>query len=149
MKKTNHSDGKSDSRRISRVEQEIQSIVSLYIIQNLQSELPGLITIGRVHVPGDLRTANVYVSLLNIQTEEDELNGKKAPAGKQLEKAIKTLQYWSKDMQEAIDQKLQMKYLPKLTFFADESTEKILRIEKILSHMSKPKNVNNIDDDET
>jgi ribosome-binding factor A len=148
MKKSNHSEGKSDSRRISRVEQEIQSIVSLYIIQNLQSELPGLITIGRVQVPADLRTANVYVSMLNIRTEEDELNGKKETTEKQLDKAISTLQYWAKDMQDAIDKKLQMKYLPKLTFFADESTAKILRIEKILSNMSSPKEVDDIDDDE-
>jgi ribosome-binding factor A len=147
MKKSN-SDSKVDSRRISRVEQEIQSIVSLYIIQNLQSELPGLITIGRVHVPGDLRSADVYVSMLNIRTEEDELNGKKPTTDKQIDKAIKTLQYWAKDMQDAIDRKLQMKYLPKLTFFADESTEKILRIEKILSEMSPKKDVADIDDDE-
>ena len=148
MKKSKSSDGKIDSRRISRVEQEIQSIVSLYIIQNLQAELPGLITIGRVHVPGDLRTANIYVSLLNIRTVEDDINGKKLPAAKELEKAIKTLQAWSKDMQDAIDKKLQMKYLPKLTFFADESTEKILRIEKILSHMSTTEKVSGIADDE-
>ena len=148
MKKTKSSDGKIDSRRISRVEQEIQSIVSLYIIQNLQAELPGLITIGRVHVTGDLRTANIYVSLLNIRTVEDDLNDKKIPAGKELEKALKTLQAWSKDMQDAINRKLQMKYLPKLTFFADQSTEKILRIEKILSHMSTTEKVSVIDDDE-
>ena len=29
-----------------------------------------------------------------------------------------------------------MKYLPKLTFYPDESTEKILKIEKILSEMN-------------
>lgn len=148
MKKSNHSEGKSDGRRISRVEQEIQSIVSLYIIQNLQAELPGLITIGRVHVPADLRTANVYVSLLNIRTENDDTVESKIPADKQLDKAIKTLQYWAKDMQDAINKKLQMKYLPKLTFFADESTAKILRIEKILSNMSSPQEVDDIDDDE-
>ncbi|MBC7753838.1 MAG: 30S ribosome-binding factor RbfA [Moraxellaceae bacterium] len=148
MKKSKSSDGKIDSRRISRVEQEIQSIVSLYIIQNLQAELPGLVTIGRVRVPGDLRTANIYVSLLNIRTVEDDSNGKKVPSGKELEKALKTLQAWSKDMQDAINKKLQMKYLPKLTFFADESTEKILRIEKILSHMSTTEKVSGIADDE-
>lgn len=148
MKKTSSSESKNDRRRVSRVEQEIQSIVSLYIIQNLQSELPGLITIARVHVPADLRTANVYVSLLNIPTEEDVHQDKNNSTDKQLDKAIKILQSWAKDMQDAINRKLQMKYLPKLKFFADESTEKILRIEKILSHMSSTKNVEDIEDDE-
>lgn len=129
-----------DGRRVSRFENEIQSIVSLYIIQNLQSELPGLVTVARVHVPADLRTANVYVSLLNIA--EEKSGDQKV---KDLESTIDTLQSWAKDIQSEIDRKLKMKYLPKLTFFPDESTEKILKIEKILSNIDSSQN---IDEDE-
>ncbi len=149
MKKTSTSSSKIDGRRISRLEQEIQAIVSLYIIQNLQAELPGLMTIGRVHVPGDLRTANVYVSLLNIHVEDAEPKKEKLSEAKQLDKALKTLQYWAKEMQDAINKKLELKYIPKLTFLADQSTEKILKIEKILAHMSPPLANEDIKKDET
>lgn len=134
---------KTDGRRVSRFEHEIQSIVSLYIIQNLQSELPGLVTIGRVHVPADLRTANVYVSLLDM-SEEKNIEKKE----KDLQSALKILQSWAKDIQGEIDRKLKMKYVPKLTFFADESTEKILKIEKLLSGMTSPKDIDDLEDED-
>lgn len=136
MKKKSNESQKSDGRRVSRVEKEIQSVVSTYIIQNLQSELPGLVTIGRVIVPADLRAAKVYVSMLNVLDEQmagpaiDKMNELK-----KIKKTIQILQSWAPDIQAAIDQKLKMKYLPKITFFEDESTEKILKIEKILSDM--------------
>ncbi len=139
MKKNSDVSTKTDGRRVSRVEKEIQSVVSTYIIQNLQSELPGLVTIGRVIVPADLRAARIYVSMLNVNVESQDDEPKKAvnPKNKKtpIQKTIAILQSWAPDIQEAIDQKLKMKYLPKVTFFEDESTEKILKIEKILSTM--------------
>lgn len=138
MKKSSDVSDKNDGRRVSRVEKEIQSVVSTYIIQNLQSELPGLVTIGRVIVPADLRAAKVYVSMLNIAVESnDEVATPKNAKNKrtQIEQTIAILQSWAPDIQEAIDKKLKMKYLPKITFYQDESTEKILKIEKLLSSM--------------
>lgn len=138
MKKNSDVSAKTDGRRVSRVEKEIQSVVSTYIIQNLQSELPGLVTIGRVIVPADLRAAKVYVSMLNIAVESnDEISTPKIGKKKrtQIEHTIAILQSWAPDIQEAIDKKLKMKYLPKITFYEDESTEKILKIEKLLSSM--------------
>lgn len=122
-----------DGRRVLRVEREVQSVISTFVIQRLQSELPGLITVTRVQIPADLRQARVYVSLL--QTQPDELN--QAPGVKILEKAIHVLQSWAPEIQDEIGHKLKMKYLPKLTFFADESTEKILKVEKIISKLSQ------------
>ncbi len=133
--KKNSVGAKTDGRRVSRVEKEIQSVVSTYIIQNLQSELPGLVTISRVIVPADLRSAKVYVSMLNISLEAP--TPKKSGKISDIAQAIKTLQSWAPDIQEAIDAKLKMKYLPKVTFFEDEATEKILKIENILSKINK------------
>lgn len=138
--KKNNSAAKPDGRRVTRFEHEIQSIVSMYIIQNLQSELPGFVTVGRVQVPADLRTAYVYVSLLDISS--DKTAEQKVL---DLDKTIDTLQSWSKDIQSEIDRKLKMKYVPKLTFFADVSTEKILKIEKILSTMTSPEEIEDED----
>jgi ribosome-binding factor A len=42
-----------------------------------------------------------------------------------------------------------MKYVPKITFFPDESTEKILKVEKIISTLSKdPQKAESLDDDD-
>lgn len=134
-----------DGRRVARVEREVQSVISTFIIQRLQRELPGLITVARVQIPADLRQARVYVSLL--QTNPEELENKSE--AKALQKAVGILQHWAPDIQDEIGSKLNMKYLPKLTFFADESTEKILKIEKIISEIAKdPKKGESLDDDE-
>ena len=134
-----------DGRRVARVEREVQSVISTFIIQRLQRELPGLITVARVQIPADLRQARVYVSLL--QTKPEELENKSE--AKALQKAVGILQHWAPDIQDEIGEKLNMKYLPKLTFFADESTEKILKIEKIISEIAKdPKKGESLDDDE-
>jgi ribosome-binding factor A len=136
---------KTDGRRVSRVEKEIHSVVSTYIIQNLQHELPGLVTIGRVQVPADLRNARIYVSFLNINHSESVEESKLELA--KLDKALRILQSWSKDIQAEIDQKLKMKYVPKVQFFADESTAKILKIEKLLSSMKINHDAAETDDD--
>ena len=121
-----------DGRRIARVEKEVQSVISTYIIQRLQRELPGLVTITRVQIPADLRTARVYVSLLQL-----DLLVKPKP--ETLDEAVDVLQSWAPEIQLEIGSQLKMKFLPKLTFFADESTEKILKVEKIISEISQNK----------
>ncbi len=134
-----------DGRRVARVEREVQSVISTFIIQRLQRELPGLITVARVQIPADLRQARVYVSLL--QTNVEDLQA--ATQGKVLAEAVKILQSWAPEIQDEIGDKLNMKYLPKLTFFADESTEKILKVEKIISEISKnPSKGESLDDDD-
>jgi ribosome-binding factor A len=115
-----------DGRRVARVEKEVQGVISTFIIQKLQPELPGLITISRVQIPPDLRQARVYISLLNLNLDE-KVNED------DLDLSLEILQAWAPEMQQAINEKIQMKYLPKLTFFADESTDKILKIENLLS----------------
>lgn len=134
-----------DGRRVARVEREVQSVISTFIISRLQRELPGLITVARVQIPADLRQARVYVSLL--QTNVEDLQN--ATQGKVLAEAVKILQSWAPEIQDEIGNKLNMKYLPKLTFFADESTEKILKVEKIISEISKnPSKAESLDDDD-
>lgn len=120
-----------DGRRVARVEKEVQSVISSFIIQKLQPELPGMVTIGRVQIPPDLRQARVYISLLNLNLDE-KVNED------DLDLSLEILQAWAPEMQQAINQKIQMKYLPKLTFYADESTEKILKIENLLSNLVPP-----------
>ncbi len=117
-----------DGRRAARVEKEVQSVISSFIIQKLQPELPGIITIGRVQIPPDLRQARVYISLLNLNLDE-KVNVD------DLDLSLEILQAWAPEMQQAINQKIQMKYLPKLTFYADESSERILKIENLLSKL--------------
>lgn len=142
MKKTEpKKNSNEDGRRVARVEKEVMSVISSFIIQKLQPELPGLVTVGRVQIPSDLRQARVYVSLLNI-------NPDKKVSMDDLDLSIEILQAWAPEMQQAINKKIQMKYLPKLTFYPDESTEKILQIENLLSNLNTNEKIKIPSDDD-
>lgn len=115
------------SRRVARVEKEVQIVVSDYINRYLKEELPGLVTIGRVLIPGDLRSAKVFVSLLDPNISADKA---------MIKEMLHILRVNSSEIQTEISHKIQMKYLPKLEFEKDESTEKILLVEKTLKSLA-------------
>ena len=114
-----------DGRRKVRVEKEVQEIVSRFIIEQLRSDLPGLITVTRVQMPADFRAAQIFVTYIAPKTTEEKVPD-----------VAKVLNSWAKDIQDEIAHVLKMRYCPKLTFFNDETTEKILKIEKILSDIA-------------
>jgi ribosome-binding factor A len=126
-----------DGRRKIRIEKEVQEIVSRFIIKHLRSDLPGLITITRVQMPADFRAAQIFVTYFS----PEEMPGQNLDVAE-------VLQGWAKDIQDEIAHVLKMRYCPKLTFFNDETTEKILKIEKTLADIAKnPAIIKQVDED--
>lgn len=120
-----------DSRRKVRVEKEVQEIVSKFVIKHLRADLPGLITITRVQMPADFRAAQIFVTYFSpVQSDLEQRSEKVIDVAE-------VLQSWAKDIQDEIARVLKMRYCPKLVFFNDETTEKILKIEKIIADVSK------------
>lgn len=111
------------NRRVSRVEQEIQKTVAQFLIAGFSSRLPGLVTVSRVLMPADLRSAKVYVSVLGSE--------------EQRETALETLQERAFEVQDFIGKQLKMRYCPKLTFFHDDTTEHVLKIDRILHELEE------------
>lgn len=112
-----------DGRRQARVEMEVQRMVAQYLITHLRGEVDGIVTVSQVKMPADLRTANVYVSVLNHTGKVSDL--------------IKFIQRRAPEIQRFIGDNLKMRYCPKLTFFEDEMTEKVLKIESILKDIKQ------------
>ena len=115
-----------DGRRLARVELEVQRIVAQYLNNHLKGEIDGILTVTQVKMPADLRGARVYVSALNYKGE--------------IPKLIKELQSWAPEIQRYLGDNLKMRYCPKITFFQDDMTEKVLKIEGILKDISAQKN---------
>lgn len=113
------SEKKGDGRRVSRVEKEVQQIVANYITRGLKNPLEGLITVSRVMMPGDLRSAKVYISVLGGDSDV----------------AIKSIQHEAGDIQHYLSSQLPMRYCPKITFYKDDTTENVLRIERIIDQL--------------
>ncbi len=115
-----------DGRRKVRVEKEVQELISAFIIRQLRHDLPGVVTVTKVIMPADFRTAQVFVTYFSNE-ESSTLD------------VAEVLQSWAYDIQNEIGHVLKMRYCPKLQFRNDEATSKILKIEKILSDISQNK----------
>lgn len=111
-----------DGRRIARVEKEVQQAIAEFLLRDLKNELPGFVTITQVRMSPDLRNARVYVSVLAPGEDESILRRKVA----------KQLQGLAAEVQSEIGAKLDLRFCPKLTFVADDNTEKVLKVEGIL-----------------
>ena len=118
------------TRRISRVEQEVQKAVAQFLISGFRLPLPGLVTISRVVMPADLRTAKVYVSILGSNVEDGP-------------KAIEILQSRAFEVQDFIGKELRMRFCPKLTFYVDETTQHVMKIDRILHEIQQQKDAQN------
>ena len=119
----------TDGRRVARVEREILQVIAKFVHREMTEDLPGLVTVSRVKMPGDLRTAKVYVSLLNPEGEEQASR----------KQAVKTLQHWAAPIQGEIRSELALRFTPKLTFYYDETTDQILHVERILHELGSKK----------
>jgi len=112
-----------DGRRVARVEREVQTTIAQFLVRGFKSALPGLVTVSQVKMPGDLRTAKVYVSVLGSDEEQKT--------------ALKTLQDRAFEIQNYIGNELKMRFCPKLTFYPDHQTAEVLKVEKILAEIQK------------
>ncbi len=119
MKKT------GDGRRVARVEQEIQKTVAQFLISGFRHSLPGLVTVARVIMPADLRTAKVYISVLGAEDDR--------------KKVLETLNDRAFEVQNYIGKELRMRYCPKLQFYQDDTTEHVLKIDRILHELEESK----------
>lgn len=127
MKKSGD-DRNGDNRRVARVEKEIQITIAKYLISGFSQKLPGLVTVSFVKMPGDLRTAKVFISVLGADAEKESV--------------IETLNGRTFEVQKFIAQELKMRYCPKLTFLEDHTTEQVLKVERILHEIKSEKKPN-------
>ena len=116
-------------KRSDRMSDQIQNILGNIFISDFQLENAGLLTVINVELTSDLRSAKVFISLLNPSDKPQEIIAF-------LEDNKGTIRYH-------LGKKLDAKFVPDLTFFYDDSLKKA---EKIGVLLNKIKNHNNFGD---
>ena len=116
----NHSNQGSFSQRQLRVGELVKQNLGELFLRN-EAKIPTLnsklITVTEVRMTPDLKTARVYVIPLGgIDTKE----------------IVKILTEYSHLVRKALSKRLDIKFLPKLTFVEDNSFEYAEKIEKII-----------------
>lgn len=119
----------ADSKRVQRVEREIREIVSGFLISGLSERPKGMVTVTRVWVATDLRTARVYFSVLGGDQKPSEVED--------------ILQDQAGEAQRAIGKQITMKFTPKIKFFYDDGFEKSLEIQDLFRKIEAEKSKSN------
>ena len=115
-------------RRVQRLEKELRLAIGQYLLTGFKHELPGLVTIQRVIATKDLRTAKIFVSVMN------ELGA----VSNQQDLIVNTIQEHVAEVQAHLAHTLKLRYTPKLTFLADHSSERVMEVERVLRQISTP-----------
>ncbi|HEU0093713.1 MAG TPA: 30S ribosome-binding factor RbfA [Vicinamibacteria bacterium] len=126
------------SRRTERLAEEIREEVALLIASELKDPRIGFVTVTRVEVTPDLRTARIYVGVLGTEKQRTtSLAGLKQGAG---------------FLRRALGRTLRLRYTPELVFQYDEGLEASDRVAKLLAEIGSSPTAapaeNSEDDDE-
>lgn len=119
---------RKNSNRMDRVNEELKREISIVIDETLKNpNITGIISVTKVKTSPDLKSARVYISLLNSKSKKNTLAGLKNASG-----YIRT----------ELAKRVNLRYTPELTFELDESMEYGAKIENILKEIMPNKEEN-------
>jgi len=106
------------SGRMRRVDEAVRQVLSDAMTNALKDPRIGFVTVTDVNTSPDLRHATVYVSVLGDEEQrEASLDGLRAAQGY---------------LQGRIASELRLKYTPSLVFQYDDTTDRALRLERLM-----------------
>ena len=114
-------------KRVDRVSELISEEVSKIIQFELKDPRLGLVTVTGVEMGSDLRNAKIYISVHG--GKED------------VERSIQILTGASGFIRKEIGKRVRLKYIPKLTFQWDKSTDYAMHIEELLKQIKEDQNI--------
>jgi len=110
-------------KRSRHVSQLLREEISRIITQQLKDPLVGIVTVTGVNITDDLKLARVYVTILGDEkNRQDGLRG--------LERATKFIR-------GKIGRRTNLKYIPELEFYYDETIDYAQNIELLLKKIHK------------
>jgi len=106
------------SRRVLRAAEAIREVVSTAILLELHDPRIENVTVTYVEVAGDMRTAKIHVSIMGDEKQQTlTLHGLRSAAGY---------------LQQQIGERIDTRYIPRLTFVLDQGVKHSLEISRIL-----------------
>ena len=116
--------------RMDRVNEQIKKEVGNIIDLKLKNpNITGIISVTKVKTSPDLRSARVYISLLNSKSKKNTLEGLKNASGY---------------IRSELASRMNLRYTPELIFEIDDSMEYGARIENILKEIMPKKDEDNV-----
>jgi ribosome-binding factor A len=110
-------------KRADRISELLKHELSEIILKEAKDPGIGEVTITRVKVSNDLRSATVYFGVLDRTTEVDQVE--------------EGLQRAGSYMHRLLGKRLRLKHIPKLTFIFDRNLDYSFKISRILSEIDE------------
>lgn len=109
------------SERIAKLNSLVQQEVATILSRDVEFPRSFFVTVSRAEVADDAESAKVWISVMPATHEEA---------------ALKIIKAKIVDIQDILNKRLVMKFVPKLTFHVDSSTERAAQIMTILDSMT-------------
>lgn len=114
---------KRNSNRMEKVNEEFKRELSVIIDRDLKNpNITGMISVTKVKTASDLKSAKVYVSILNSKSKKNTLQGLKNASG---------------FIRSELAKRVNLRYTPELIFELDESIEYGAKIDSIIEKLNK------------
>ncbi len=120
------------STRLERVEKALKQEIGLILSYDMNDPRIGFVTVTRVEVASDIRSAKIHVSVLG-----DEKVRKSTMAG---------LKHARGYLQKEAASRLRMKFTPTLSFYIDDGPARSVRILKLIDEVMSESGENGDED---
>lgn len=109
------------SRRTLKAAEAIREVVSMAILVDLQDPRVRDVTVTKVEVAADMRSAKVYVSVMGDEKKQQlSLRGLESSAGY---------------LQTKVAKRIDTRYTPRITFVLDQGVKKSIEVQRILQEV--------------
>jgi ribosome-binding factor A len=111
---------------VRKVELLVKDEVSKIIITKLKDPRVGFVTVTSVEMNADLKSAQIFISVMGTQSQKNE--------------TISSLNDASKYIRSELNQRIKLRYSPSITFRLDDTIDRAIRIGQILEELGKDEN---------
>ena len=111
------------SRRLLKAAEAIREVVSMAIITELRDPRVQNVTVVGVEVTPDMREAKVLVSIMGTEAQQRTV--------------LKGLQNSVGFLQSKIADRIETRYIPRLSFVMDDGVKKSVAVQQILEQIAK------------
>jgi ribosome-binding factor A len=120
------------SRRLLKAAEAIRGVVSMAILTELRDPRVQNVTVVGVEVTPDMREANVLVSVMGSEAQQRTV--------------LKGLQNSVGFLQSKIADRIETRYIPRLSFVIDDGVKKSVAVQQILEQIAKERDGKASDD---
>ena len=113
------------NNRVRKVELQVKDEVSKIIITKLKDPRVGFVTVTAVEMNADLKSAQIFISVMGTQSQKTE--------------TISSLNDASKYIRSELNQRIKLRYSPSITFRLDDTIDRAIRIGRILEDLGRDK----------